>query len=154
MVSFDPPSTRKRLGGHLAWFLVWVFVTVCGLWLVPDASGHGTHQQLGLPPCPSVFLFGRLCPGCGLTTSFTAMLHGQWAIAWRANAFGAIGYPLFTMYAFACLYGFIKERRFNTDSKPAQWALGLFAASFIAFGVYRIVSVPVPNGMESITRNR
>lgn len=154
MLSFDAPTSRRRLGGHLAWFLLWVFVTGCGIWLVPDVSGHGTHQQLGLPPCPSVFLFGRLCPGCGLTTSITALIHGRLIEAWHANPFGAIGYPLFTLSAFACLYGFVKERRFNTDSVPAQLAFGLFAAAFIAFGVYRIVSVPVPNGLQSISRTR
>lgn len=154
MVSFNPPTSRKRLGGHFAWFLLWAFVTATGLWMHADPSGHGTHQQIGLPPCPSVFLFGRLCPGCGLTTSFTAMLHGQFNVAWRANPFGVIGYPLFTLSAWACLWGFVKERKFNTDSRAAQWVIGGFAVAYILFGVYRVASLPVPKGLDSITQAR
>ncbi|MBL8059631.1 MAG: DUF2752 domain-containing protein [Chthonomonas sp.] len=154
MVSFDPKTSRRKLGGQLAWFLLWAFVTACGIWLAPNPQGHGTHQQLGLPPCPSVFLFGRLCPGCGLTTSFTAVIHGDLKAAWSANPFGVLGYPIFTLSAWACLYGFVKERRFNTDSKTAQWLMGSFAAAFIAFGIYRVVSMPVPSGLDSITQTR
>jgi len=59
-----------------------------GLSLTPDPAGHGTHQQLGLPPCTIHYLTGRLCPSCGLTTSVSAILHGQFALAWRANPIG------------------------------------------------------------------
>ncbi len=150
MVSFDPGYPRRRLSGHLAWFLLWLVVTAIALWLSPHRDGHGTHQQLGLPPCPSVFLFGRLCPGCGLTTSFTALVHGDLVTAWRANAFGVLGYIGFTLSAWACLYGFVKEMRFNTDSKPCQFALGAFIVSYLAFGVWRITTISVPKGVESI----
>lgn len=59
-----------------------------GLYLTPNPSGHGTHQQLGLPPCTIYYLTGRPCPSCGLTTSVSAILHGQFALAWRANPMG------------------------------------------------------------------
>jgi hypothetical protein len=59
-----------------------------GLYLSPDPAGHGTHQQLGLPPCTIHFLTGRPCPSCGLTTSVSAIVHGQFALAWRANPIG------------------------------------------------------------------
>lgn len=154
MVSFDAGYSRKRLSGQLAWFILWLAVTLFAAWLVPDPHGHGTHQQLGLPPCPSVFIFGRMCPGCGLTTSFTAFVHGDFVSAWHANAFGAIGYPLFTLSAWACLIGFASERRFNTDSIAFQWCLGVFVAAYLVFGVYRILFVSVPSGLESLTNAR
>jgi hypothetical protein len=61
-----------------------------GLYLTPDPAGHGTHQQLGLPPCTIYYLTGRPCPSCGLTTSVSAILHGQFGLAWRANPMGYV----------------------------------------------------------------
>lgn len=72
-----------------ALLLLGVLVMVgVGLYLSPDPAGHGTHQQLGLPPCTIHFLTGRPCPSCGLTTSVSAIVHGQFALAWRANPIG------------------------------------------------------------------
>jgi len=40
-----------------------------------DARGHGTHQQLGLPPCTFYVIFQRPCPACGMTTSWAWLLR-------------------------------------------------------------------------------
>ena len=37
----------------------------------PDRSGFGTHTQLHLPPCGFYLVFGKPCPSCGMTTSFS-----------------------------------------------------------------------------------
>jgi len=74
-----------------ALLLLGVLVMVAvGLYLTPDPAGHGTHQQLGLPPCTIYYLTGRPCPSCGLTTSVSAILHGQFGLAWRANPMGFV----------------------------------------------------------------
>jgi len=74
-----------------ALLLLGVLVMVgVGLYLTPDPAGHGTHQQLGLPPCTIYYLTGRPCPSCGLTTSVSAILHGQFGLAWRANPMGFV----------------------------------------------------------------
>ncbi|BCW94837.1 MAG: DUF2752 domain-containing protein [Fimbriimonadales bacterium] len=86
-IEIAPVSGWAR-GSH-ALLLVGVLVMVgVGLYLTPDPAGHGTHQQLGLPPCTIYFLTERPCPSCGLTTSVSAILHGQFALAWRANPLG------------------------------------------------------------------
>ena len=61
MALYEGTDVRKRLSGQLTFFFVWLFVTVVGLCLHADPSGHGTHTQLGMPPCPSVLLFNRPC---------------------------------------------------------------------------------------------
>lgn len=45
--------------------------------LSPDPRGHGTHEQLGLPPCVTMQLFGVPCLFCGMTTSFAWFAHGH-----------------------------------------------------------------------------
>ena len=84
MALYDGTDNRTKLSGQLSFFFVWLAITLIAIVLRPDPSGHGTHTQLGLPPCPSVLLFNRPCPGCGLTTSFTAVLHGDFVAAFHA----------------------------------------------------------------------
>lgn len=143
MVQFEPGWPRKRLAGHILWFGLWVGVTVVALFLRPSEDGHGTHQQLGLPPCPSVLFFGRLCPGCGMTTSFAETVRGHFADAWQANPFGLVVYVLFTLSAWACLYGFWTEKRMSTETKPFQITMGTLIAAFMVFSVYRWFAMPV-----------
>jgi Protein of unknown function (DUF2752) len=58
--------------------------------LRPDPSGHGTHQQLGLPPCTFFTLFHRRCPTCGMTTAWAHLVRGEWLDACRSNSGGAL----------------------------------------------------------------
>ncbi len=63
-----------------------VFITAA--WLTPNPHGHGTHTQLGLPPCGFLLFTGYPCPGCGLTTAFSYMIRLDFVGAWLANPFG------------------------------------------------------------------
>ncbi len=83
-------------------------VVVLGVarWLEPDAKGYGTHQQLGLPPCSSILLFGSKCPACGMTTAWSLAMDGRVVDAWYTNAGGLvlivvawIYMPIFGCYA-------------------------------------------------------
>jgi hypothetical protein len=58
--------------------------------LEPNPRGRGTHEQLGLPPCTFVVLFGRPCPSCGMTTAWAWLVRGEVRAALRANASGAL----------------------------------------------------------------
>jgi hypothetical protein len=80
-------SARLLLGVGATVVLTLLAVAAC---LRPSALGYGTHQQLGLPPCTSVALFGRRCPSCGMTTSWAYLLRGQPWLACRANTGGAL----------------------------------------------------------------
>lgn len=143
MLRFDHGLDRKFLVGQLSWFVVWVIVTAIGAYLTPSSQGHGTHQQLGLPPCPSVFMFGRLCPGCGMTTAFSATIKGDFATAWNANPFGTLGYILFTLSAILAIYGWIKGIKIDTNTKPYNIGISILIGSFILFGAYRFFLMPV-----------
>ena len=58
--------------------------------LSPSPRGMGTHQQLGLPPCSAIQLFGVRCPACGMTTSWTLMVRGRVLEAAQTNSGGAM----------------------------------------------------------------
>src|SRR5262249_50885393 len=79
--------------------LVFVAVGLIGIfsiaiWLKPyDASGNPlrqeTHRQMGLPPCTFYVLTnGYPCPSCGMTTSFSLLMHGDVINSMKANAVG------------------------------------------------------------------
>jgi hypothetical protein len=75
-----PSGVARRGSAH--WVLLgiaaggWAALALGRFHLVPDPSGVGTHEQLGLPPCLPMRLFGIPCPGCGLTTSVTWLARG------------------------------------------------------------------------------
>ena len=58
--------------------------------LTPNPKGHGTHEQLGFPPCTTTVVLGIRCPACGMTTSWAHLLRGQGVGAIQANATGAL----------------------------------------------------------------
>ncbi|HEY1065403.1 MAG TPA: DUF2752 domain-containing protein [Pirellulales bacterium] len=58
--------------------------------LTPNPSGSGTHHQLGLPPCTFKVLYNIPCPSCGMTTSWSHLMHGSVGAAFWANAGGAL----------------------------------------------------------------
>jgi hypothetical protein len=58
--------------------------------LSPDPGGFGTHQQLGLPPCSFVATYGRRCPACGMTTSWSHLTRGHVVTSLRVNSGGTL----------------------------------------------------------------
>lgn len=76
-------------------------VFIVGAMLHPyEADGapktHGTHRQLGLPPCSFYSATGMPCPSCGFTTAFSLVAHADLGSAFRVNSVGA----LLAMYCF------------------------------------------------------
>jgi hypothetical protein len=61
---------------------------VRGTLVVPRTMA--THTQLGMPPCNMVMLIGKPCPACGMTTSFSLLMHGDIPASLRANWTGTL----------------------------------------------------------------
>jgi len=95
------------------------------------ARSHGTHHQLGLPPCFFRISTGIGCPSCGMTTSISLLMHGDFLSAWRANAAGcfvaAIG--LAGLAWFGAVAAGLPPGRFTADEVvKGMAALGMSAA--------------------------
>jgi hypothetical protein len=56
----------------------------------------GSHTRLGMPPCEFYVFFGKPCPSCGLTTSYSLLMHGDVWNSLKAN-------PVGTLMAVFCL---------------------------------------------------
>lgn len=90
---WERDAARARLLSRATWIVLGLgalSVVVIAAILHPSAEGHGTHTQLGLPPCGFIVVTGYPCPGCGLTTAFAAMAHFDPLLAAFANPFGVL----------------------------------------------------------------
>ncbi|MCC7535331.1 MAG: DUF2752 domain-containing protein [Deltaproteobacteria bacterium] len=92
-VAWEREAARSKLLSRVVWAVLGLgalTVVVIAAILHPSTEGHGTHTQLGLPPCGFLVVTGYPCPGCGLTTSFSAMAHFDPVLAAFANPFGVL----------------------------------------------------------------
>ena len=122
----------------------WLALAVLGALLEPAPEGHGTHTQLGLPPCRFFELTGWPCPGCGVTTAVVLATHGELARAFVTQPFGAalaLGMAMFPVWA---LVQALRGRDLG-ERRPA-WAnrTTLVAAALLALGAwaYRLIAAP------------
>lgn len=90
-VQGDISSDRTK---YLTSMLLACAVLVTARSLHPSIRGLGTHEQLGLPPCPFFLLTGIPCPSCGLTTSFAHAARFHFYDAFIAQPFGLIVFCL------------------------------------------------------------
>jgi hypothetical protein len=76
----------------LCFALVFAVVLGIAVKLNPYRDGttwtQATHTQLGLPPCQFFIVTGIPCPSCGMTTSFSLLMHGDLVNSLRANWVG------------------------------------------------------------------
>ena len=110
--------------------------------LQPDSRGHGTHEQLGLPPCTFYVLFGRPCPSCGMTTAWAMLVRGRLAVAFRVNAGGALLGMLACVGAVWLLLSALVGRWLvrRPDSMTATWAAVVVLAVTLAQWGWRMMS--------------
>jgi hypothetical protein len=88
MSNYKPVSAfkpRAKITGH--WWKVRLIPLVVLLlsggllsvaaYLTPNADGHGTHKDLGLPSCGFLATTSLPCVSCGYTTSFSMAADGD-----------------------------------------------------------------------------
>jgi hypothetical protein len=110
--------------------------------LQPDPRGFGTHQQFGLEPCTIRASWGIPCPACGMTTSWSHLLHGQFLAAVSANSGGVLLAIAATVIApWVLVSGLLGRWWFPPPSEPAAILASLVVFTVItADWVRRIMS--------------
>lgn len=128
----------------MSWLLLpmgFLAATVLAAFLSPSPDGWGTHQALGLPPCLFHYLTGWLCPSCGLTTSFTHLIHGHVEAAFRTHPLGPVLYLAWGLTGFlACLEFFGRQTPLGKFFRGqfAPWAYGALAVYLGTWG-FRLI---------------
>jgi Protein of unknown function (DUF2752) len=127
---------RQPLGWPIRSLLVVAAAGLAGLLILarmlePDPRGFGTHVQLGLRPCAFLTATGRLCPSCGMTTSYAWLARGQIDRSWKANPAGCIYALLSVPLIFWMVSSAIANQPVGFQSLAKPLAGLLFAAVFL-----------------------
>ncbi len=85
----DTVGVNERVSALLA-SVACISLLIVAAWLTPASPGHGTHTQLGLPPCPWPATVGGPCPTCGMTTAFALAADGRFLASFLTQPFGFI----------------------------------------------------------------
>jgi hypothetical protein len=110
--------------------------------LEPDPAGHGTHAQLGLPPCPWA-AFGDLpCPTCGVTTAVCHAADGRLLAGFLAHPLGVLIALGVAAVAAGSAYAAATGSRLHSGlgrglGTRTLWALGILA---LGAWVYKIAT--------------
>lgn len=111
--------------------------------LQPSPSGLGTHQQLGLPPCTMRVLWDLRCPACGMTTSWSHFVRGEWLSSLIVN----IGGFLLAMYALVVLA--LAGTTLISGRLPAVWI-----QQWLSFSLLGIAAVTVADWARRVIMER
>lgn len=159
-VMIPPPERRRPIGWPIRCALLATALGLGGLLVLarqlePDPRGYGTHRQLGLQPCAFATLTGRLCPTCGMTTSFAWFARGNPRQAWRANPAGcllAVGCgPAIVWLIAAALRG--TPPGFRSLEPPLFGAVLIVVGLSIGFWLMRITGIPpLPGVTRTVVR--
>lgn len=110
------------------------------LFLTPDLRGHGTHEQLGLPPCATMRFLGIPCWFCGMTTAVVWFAHGEFVRAFAVQPAAvcfSLGLLGASMVAAGCaIRGVAPIARATFRTRRALTAM---VAVVVASWVYKIV---------------
>jgi uncharacterized protein DUF2752 len=88
-------------------------------------------------------LTGYDCPGCGLTRSVIALLHGDVGGSLRAHPLGAIVFVLGLALWGTALYSWARRGRFVSwiGARTPTWAFAAFFAVYVAVYVMRLAGL-------------
>lgn len=139
-------GVSEKLVNRIVWailFVVPVAVFITAALIEPAPAGHGTHMQLGLPPCGFIEVTGLPCPGCGLTTSFAHMIRGHFIGAAFANPFGVLLFGMTAAWiplaAFGVVRGFSVLATLD-ELRVDRWGMFVVGSSMVIWGV-RVVTL-------------
>lgn len=116
--------------------------TVVAVMILTAAILHPPHG-LGPVLCPSRWVTGLPCPGCGLSRSVSCAVRGMWTASFGYHPFGI---PVVVLLVGVAVTGLLPRRvreRLTARLQPvrplARWASIAFITAFVAFGAVRML---------------
>lgn len=134
------PTSARVVSAIIAFFCLAVMVTA--FLLKPNAQGHATHTQLGLPACGWATHFHMPCPTCGMTTSFALAAKGRFWESFRTQPAGFLLAVATCVTFWAALHGAVYASRVDRLVFPLlqpRW-LWTGAGILLAAWAYKIAT--------------
>ncbi len=135
-------SARDRTA-YLAFALCSITAITLARLLEPSPDGVGTHEQIGLPPCPFFHFTGIPCPSCGLTTSFAHAARLHFYSSFIVQPFGLIAFCLVILSTPLSIYLARKGTPWSEliHIRGIKVLIFTLAALFVISWIYKIISM-------------
>lgn len=130
---------RRDLIVEVTLFSLWLVVIAFAIYLTPDPSGTGTHLQLGLAPCPWLTIYSKPCLTCGMTTSFSAIVHGDLTLAFRSHLLGPLVFAWVSLGALYYGSKFLFRYKVIAPTRAVLWINLMLLGAFLAYGGWRML---------------
>lgn len=126
---------------YFVYLICLVFLLFLSFQLSPSSEGHGTHRQLGLPPCGFLTVTGYPCPSCGLTTSFTHAARGEVLDSLKTQPFGTILFIAMILAGMLSVAGISRKIAVSyfLDSPLFEKLQVLLLLAFLLSWIYKII---------------
>lgn len=108
--------------------------------LLPDADGRAAHVRLGLQSCSFLARTGYPCFGCGMTTAVTAMARGQVAVAFGAQAFGAVSCIAVFLAVIVGAIQAVTGRNLFGRVRPRIWWILIVITAWLLSWAYKVAA--------------
>ncbi len=119
-----------------------VLTGIAGVAATSYIAAIDPHEGGHYPTCPSLYLTGFYCPGCGSLRAIHDLAHLDLGGAWGMNPLAVIVLP---WIAWRWLRWLLVTRGVRVETKPAPgWALYLLAGAVILYGVARNIPALAP----------
>ncbi len=117
-------------------------VGAAGLAATAYIASVDPHEGGHYPTCPSLYLTGFYCPGCGSLRAIHDLAHLDLAGAWGMNPLAVIALP---WLAWRWLRWALESAGVSVTTRPAPgWALYLLAGAVILYGILRNIPALAP----------
>ena len=123
-----------------------LFITL--IMLEPSASGLGTHRQLVPMPCLFHLALGIPCPSCGLTTSLSFLMSGEWGAALQAHPLGLFAFLMMALILLISIYGVIFNRSWWRVTEKRWFQNAILCGIFLYLIIWIVRMLPL---MERIS---
>jgi hypothetical protein len=137
-----PPSGYPIGRGGRLLLAVWCLFLISGfglsVYLKPSSRGFGTHEQLGLAPCSFNQFVDLPCPSCGMTTSFSHFVRGQWLRSLQASTTAFVLALVCAAMIPWCLTSIRNKHLWKVD-RPDTALLFLMGCLYVVAGVEWVV---------------